>query len=67
MTTKFNEVVFQFKPGDNVKVKAFDLNYNGRIVRCIYARSGYQYDIDYADDKGCIVQGTFWEEELCLR
>lgn len=56
---------FKYSPNQKVKVIAFDVNYRGRILRCIWDGPGLRiYQVEYVDDKGDFQNREFLEDEL---
>jgi hypothetical protein len=55
---------FKFTPMQCVTVTFNDLNYRGRILRCIYDGALHIYKVQYSDDKGDLKADEFYEDEL---
>ena len=45
-------VVFAFGPQEWVVVTFNNLNYRGRVIRCVYDNGPHIYKVMYSDDKG---------------
>lgn len=56
------EVCFKFKPGQYVQISLFHLNYEARVLKCIY-NGNHLYEVEYAVD-GKLDYRTFSEDEL---
>jgi len=59
---------FHFQPEQKVKIVAFNLNYNGRVQRCIFDGGLHEiYLVEYVDDKGDIQVREFLSDELEIK
>ncbi len=59
------EFQFNFIPDQRVKIIAFDVNYRGRVQRCIWDGSLQPiYLVEYVDDKGDFQTREFLQDEL---
>lgn len=56
-------VEFRFSPMDEVKIVAYGLDYQGKIVKCIYGGNMHVYDVQFASD-GKLNQEYFFEDQL---
>lgn len=58
------QVDFKFKPLQRVKLTAYNLNFNARILCCVKSAADIlAYRIEYSED-GAIQEGTFFEDDL---
>jgi len=57
------KVSFRFKPLQFVKIKAYDLRLNGRVIRCIHDGFQPMYEVEYAIE-GDIQRREFLEDEI---
>lgn len=66
MATVKNSIVFKFMPLDMVWVRAYGLNYRGRVLGCHLGVNDMQsFNVEYAAD-GDIKTGFFRADELEL-
>jgi len=56
--------MFKFKPQDYVRIVFNDLNYRGRVLRCIHDGGPPIYKVMYSDDKADLRTEEFYEDEL---
>lgn len=54
---------FKYEPLQKVIVRAYGLNYHGRIYACLCLGSGIAYRVEYSED-GSIEEGTFYEDDI---
>lgn len=60
-------VTFKYPPFAYVLIIFNELQYRGRIARCIYDGVQPMYKVQYSDDKGDIRFDEFYEDELAPR
>jgi hypothetical protein len=60
------EIKFKFAPLQYIHVIAFDLNYEGRVIRCIFDGGAHIYSVQYAFE-GKLETREFYEDELAAR
>jgi len=58
---------FKFAPMDLVFVTAFGLNYRGRVQWCKADGGQLMYHVQYANDRGEVCSGEYYEDELSAR
>jgi hypothetical protein len=57
-------ITFKFVPRQFVTVTKHELNYAGRVIRCIWEKGHSNlYEIDYVHD-GKLIRQEFYEDEL---
>ena len=54
---------FKFQPMQHIKIHVYDLNFSGRIVRCIKEQGCTIYDIQYVFE-GQLKRAEFFEDEV---
>ncbi len=57
--------MFKFQPMQRVMITLHELNYEGRIIRCIQEECPTRiYDVSYCNNVGELKRAEFFEDEL---
>jgi len=57
------QVDFKFSPLQKVKIHAYDLHYDGLVIKCEYDGHTKNYDVEFASE-GKIQRQVFFEDQL---